>query len=213
MSSIQKSHTPLTFVPSTIVIQDGNSAQPSISSLAPDVGPDSSSSSPNQSMTSSHIPSQVQHLTTISPPNQLYQSAPAQQLLSVQNDHPMITRSKARIFKPKTYLAVTQDLEPQSVKAALTDIKWRELMQVEFDVLQNNNTWILVLRKHASKIIGNKRVFRVKYNPDGNICKYKVSLVAKGFHQTQWVDFFETFRPVVKPCTIRIILSLAIMNH
>lgn len=52
----------------------------------------------------------------------------------------MITRSKAGIFKPKTYLAVTQDLEPQSVKAALTDIKWRELMQVEFDVLQKNNT-------------------------------------------------------------------------
>ena len=83
----------------------------------------------------------------------------------------MITRSKAGIFKPETYLAVTQDLEPQSIKTALADTKWREAMQAEFDALQNNNTWILVPREHAGKIFRNKWVFRVKYNPDGSICK------------------------------------------
>lgn len=35
----------------------------------------------------------------------------------------------------------------------------------------------------------------------------------KGFHQTQMVDFFETFSPVVKPCTIRVVLSLTVMHH
>ena len=65
----------------------------------------------------------------------------------------------------------------------------------------------------ATKIVGNKWVFRVKYNPDGSISKYKARLVAKGFHQTYGADFFETFSPVVKSCTIRIILSLAVMNH
>ena len=137
----------------------------------------------------------------------------AQQPLSTQNDHPMVTRSKAEIFKPKTYLVVTQNLEPQSVKAALTATKWREAMQPEFDALQNNKAWTLVPREQAGKIIGNKWVFRVKYNPDGSISKYKVRLVAKDFHQTQEVDFFETFSHVVKPCTIRIILSIVVMNH
>ncbi|KAH9726123.1 Disease resistance-like protein DSC1 [Citrus sinensis] len=174
-------------------------------------GPSSSASSPNQSITASHLPSPVQHPTTISPPEQSSQFA--QQSLSAQTGHPMVTRSKAGIFKPKTYLAVTQNLEPQSVKAALIDIKWREAMQVEFDALQNNKTWTLVPREQAGKIVGNKWVFRVKYNPDGSISKYKVRLVAKGFHQTQGVDFFETFSPVVKPCTIRIILSIAVINH
>ena len=56
-------------------------------------------------------------------------------------------------------------------------------------------------------------MFRVKYNPDGSVSKYKARLVAKGFHQTYDVDFFKTFSPVVKPCTIRIVLSLAVMNH
>ncbi|KAH9727210.1 retrovirus-related pol polyprotein from transposon RE1 [Citrus sinensis] len=122
-------------------------------------------------------------------------------------------QSKVGMFKPKTYLTVTQNLEPQSVKAALIDTKWRGAMQAKFDALQNNKTWTLVPREQAGKIVGNKWVFRVKYNPDGSISKYKARLVAKGFHQTQGVDFFETFSPVVKPCTIRIILSIAVMNQ
>lgn len=68
-------------------------------------------------------------------------------------------------------------------------------------------------KESAGKIVGNKWAFKVKYNPDGSISKYKVRLVAKGFHQTQGVDFFETFSPVVKPCTIRIFLSLAVTHH
>ena len=53
----------------------------------------------------------------------------------------------------------------------------------------------------------------MKYNLDGSISKYKERLVTKGFHQTYGVDFFKTFSPVVKPCTIRIIVSLVVMNH
>jgi len=71
----------------------------------------------------------------------------------------------------------------------------------------------LVPAETATNIVGNKWVFRVKYNPDGSVSKFKVRLVAKGFHQTYGIDFFETFSPVVKPCTVRIILSLAVMHH
>lgn len=53
----------------------------------------------------------------------------------------------------------------------------------------------------------------MKYHHDGSISKYKARLVAKGYHQTQGIDFFETFSLVVKPCTIRIVLSLAVMKH
>jgi histone deacetylase 1/2 len=60
------------------------------------------------------------------------------------------------------------------------------------------------------KAIGCKWVFCVKENADGTVNKYKARLVAKGFHQVHGFDFNETFSPVIKPVTIRIILTLAL---
>ena len=56
-------------------------------------------------------------------------------------------------------------------------------------------------------------VYRVKENPDGTINKYKDRLVVKGFLQTPGFDFKESFSPVVKAATIRIILTLAVNNN
>lgn len=65
----------------------------------------------------------------------------------------------------------------------------------------------------SQKVIRNKWVFRIKYGPDSNVSKYKARLVAKGFHQTAGVYYFDTVNPVVKAATVRVVLSLAMMNH
>jgi hypothetical protein len=62
-------------------------------------------------------------------------------------------------------------------------------------------------------VIGCRWVYKIKLNPDGSVSRYKARLVAKGFHQQAGVDYDETFSPVVKPPTVRIILSLAAQNH
>lgn len=77
----------------------------------------------------------------------------------------------------------------------------------------NTNTWSLVPLPKDIEPIGCKWVFRVKYNPDGSVSKHKARLVAKGFHQQEGFDFFETFGPVVKPTTVRVVLSLALSNN
>ena len=59
-------------------------------------------------------------------------------------------------------------------------------------------------------VVHNKWVFRVKYKADGTVERLKARLVAKGFQQLAGVDFFETFSPVVKPCTIRVVFCLAV---
>lgn len=83
-------------------------------------------------------------------------------------------------------------------------------MSQEFDALQHNQTWSLVPSNSASNIVGCKWVYRTKYKPDGSIDRLKARLVAKGFHQRPGIDFAETFSPVVKPATLRLILSLAV---
>ncbi|KAH9684823.1 retrovirus-related pol polyprotein from transposon RE2 [Citrus sinensis] len=129
------------------------------------------------------------------------------------NTHQMITRSKAGIFKPKIYTAVLTHKEPDNVQEALNDSKWLQAMREEYDALIKNNTWTLVPRQADQHVVGNKWVYRVKYNTDGSVAKYKARLVAKGFQQVAGINYFETFSPVVKSATVRVILSLAVMNQ
>ncbi|MCI13308.1 retrovirus-related pol polyprotein from transposon TNT 1-94, partial [Trifolium medium] len=123
----------------------------------------------------------------------------------------MQTRAKSGIVLPKINpkLLLTHT-EPRTVKQALQDPKWLSAMTDEFEALKRNHTWTLVPLPQHRSAIGCNWVFRTKENPDGSINKYKARLVAKGFHQIQGFDFNETFSPVIKPITIRLILSLDI---
>ena len=58
--------------------------------------------------------------------------------------------------------------------------------------------------------MGCKWIYRIKYNVDGFVDKFKARLVAQGFTQTTGIDYFETFSSVVKSSTIRIILTLVV---
>lgn len=85
-------------------------------------------------------------------------------------------------------------------------------MKEEIEALQRNNTWTLVLTIASTKIVSNKWVYKIKYNPDGTVSKYKASMVVKGYHQTHGIDFFETFSLVVKFCTVKVVLSLVVIR-
>ena len=127
--------------------------------------------------------------------------------------HPMCTRAKSGIVKPRLNpTLLLAHAEPKNVKTALSNSTWKQAMQVEYDALLCNGTWSLVELPTSVSVISCKWVFRVKENPDGSITKYKVKLVAKGFYQQLGKDYNETFSPVIKPVTVRILLTLAVTN-
>lgn len=88
----------------------------------------------------------------------------------------------------------------------MKDPHWHATMNLEFDALLNNQTWVLVPPHLARNIIGCKWVFWIKRHVDGSIEHYKALLVAKGFHQVPGVDFGETFNPT----TVHTVLSLVV---
>ena len=82
-------------------------------------------------------------------------------------------------------------------------------MQEEFNSLQENENWELVPLPPKRKLVQCKWVYRTKFSSDGFDIKYKAILVAKGFSQVQGVDYTETFAPVTKMYSIRLVLAIA----
>ena len=86
-------------------------------------------------------------------------------------------------------------------------------MVAKYVALQRNNTWSLVPLPASRQAIGCKWVYKTKENPDGIVQKYKSRLVAKGFHQQASFGFTETFSPVIKPSTIRVVFTIALSRN
>src|SRR4051812_14959001 len=82
-------------------------------------------------------------------------------------------------------------------------------MMEEFQALKKNNTWELVPLPAGKRAVGCKWVYTVKQTPEGKVDRYKAMLVAKGYSQTYGIDYDETFAPVAKMSTVRMLVSCA----
>ena len=132
-----------------------------------------------------------------------------------QNTHPMQTRSKSGITKPKSklcYKAVVYYtyIEPPSYKIASQYPKWSENMDAELQALRRQKTWSLVPAPPNVNLMGCKWLFKLKLNSDGSISRYKAKLVAKSIHQQAGVNYHETFSPIIKPTTMRLVLVIVV---
>ncbi|GJR62054.1 ribonuclease H-like domain-containing protein [Tanacetum coccineum] len=130
--------------------------------------------------------------------------------------HPMVTRFRVGTNRPTQRFNLhvsTISPIPKSYPIAFRDPNWYRAMLDEYTALIKNNTWILVPRPPDANIVRSMWLFRHKYNADGTLSRYKARLVANGSTQLAGIDVDETFSPVVKPATIRTVLSLAISRH
>ena len=86
--------------------------------------------------------------------------------------------------------------------------KWIDAMNDELRSMDQNKVWELVELPERYKTVGCKWVFKTKRDSKGNIERHKAKLVAKGFTQKWGIDFKETFSPISKKDSLRIIMAL-----
>lgn len=104
---------------------------------------------------------------------------------------------------------VIDQVEPTSYKEAVKHEVWRNAMKHEIVGLEEKDTWDVVDLPPDKEAIGCKWVYKIKFNSDGTIERHKGRVVAYGNNQEEGIDYSETFAPVVKMTTMRIVLEVA----
>ncbi|WOH04396.1 hypothetical protein DCAR_0623805 [Daucus carota subsp. sativus] len=136
-----------------------------------------------------------------------------------QDVEPPQLRRSTRSKKPNPRYAnaalieESNTFEPHTFEEASRDGKWLKAMEEEIIALKQNETWDLVPKPPGIKPISFKWVYKIKTHQDGSVERYKARLVARGFSQQYGIDYDETFSPVAKLTTIRVLLALAASNN
>ena len=113
--------------------------------------------------------------------------------------------------KHASYLSsISRYSEPQSFDDANSQGVWKKAMNEELQALDQHKTWTITKLPKGKKAVGCKWIYKFKFNSDGSIERHKARLVARGFTQTFDVDYKETFAPVAKMNSVRVLLSVAV---
>ncbi|KAL0667809.1 hypothetical protein Bca4012_030513 [Brassica carinata] len=103
-----------------------------------------------------------------------------------------------------------QEYIPRSYEEAMEHEEWKESVGSETNAMIIYHTWYEAELPKGKRAVTSRWIFTIKYNADGTVERRKTRLVARGFTQTYGEDYLDTFAPVAKLHTIRIILSLAV---
>ena len=107
------------------------------------------------------------------------------------------------------FVCYTSSIKSKNMKEALLDEYWVKAMQEELEQFVRNDVWSLVSRPENTNVIRTKWIFKNKSDASGNITRNKVRLVAQGYTQIEGIDFDDTFAPIARIESIRLLLAVA----
>eukprot|EP00253_Pinus_taeda_P013116 PITA_13116 len=99
--------------------------------------------------------------------------------------------------------------KPSYFEEAVQDPAWVDAMVEEYDLIVRNSAWEIVRRPEGKSVVGSRWIYKVKQVADRSVEKYKARFVAQGFSQIERIDYEETFAPVARYSSIRMILALS----
>ncbi|KAI5327261.1 hypothetical protein L3X38_026657 [Prunus dulcis] len=126
--------------------------------------------------------------------------------------HKFVNYSKVSHSHAAFLSKLSNESEPRNFQEANLQNVWRLAMEEELKALDENKTWSVVQLPKGKKVVGSRWIYKTKFNSDGSIERHKARFVARGFTQTFGVDYKETFAPVAKMSTVRVLLSVPV-NH
>jgi hypothetical protein len=85
---------------------------------------------------------------------------------------------------------------------------WRDVMMEEYQSIMKNDVWDIVPRPKGKFVVTSKWIYKIKNTIGGSIERHKMKFVARGFSQVEGIDYEETFSPIARYTSIRIIISL-----
>ena len=86
--------------------------------------------------------------------------------------------------------------------------EWKDSMIEEYQSIMKNDVWDVVPRPKGKSVVTSKWIYKIKHAADGRIEKYKARFVARGFSRKEGIDYEETFAPVARYTSIRLVLAL-----
>ncbi|KAG2869678.1 hypothetical protein PC115_g25355 [Phytophthora cactorum] len=119
------------------------------------------------------------------------------------------TKKKNLVTKMKTTVDLSEPSTFQEAVNGPDQVHWRKAIHAELKSMRLRGVFRAAKLPNGQRAIGTKWVFKIKRKADGSIEKYKARLVAKGFKQKYGIDYTETFSPVVKYVTLRMIIAIA----
>jgi transposase InsO family protein len=128
------------------------------------------------------------------------------------NDYVVYGTSKIKDKNTAHLTVPTDKITPSSLQEALSCPEsefWIKAMKEELESFEENNVWSLEDLPSDAKVVGNKWVYKRKIKANGSVL-HRARLVAKGYSQTYGVDYFETFAPVVRRTTLRVLFATAV---
>ncbi|KAG9444876.1 hypothetical protein H6P81_016216 [Aristolochia fimbriata] len=131
------------------------------------------------------------------------------------------SRYSTRVHQKPTHLndyecyfsALCSIHEPSSYREASSDPLWQKAIAKELHALAKTRTWDMVSLPPGKSVIDCKWIFKVKTATDGSVDRYKARLVAKGYAQEYGIDYEETFVPVARLTSVRLLIALAAVRQ
>ncbi|GKC14816.1 zinc finger, CCHC-type containing protein, partial [Tanacetum coccineum] len=127
----------------------------------------------------------------------------------------LVERSRDQVGSQYSYCYSIEE-DPRTYNEAMQSRDaafWKEAINDEIGSIMENNTWVLSDLPPGCKPLGCKWIFKRKVKVARTIDKFKARLVIQGCRQKEGIDYFDTYAPIARITTIRLLLALATIHN